>query len=77
LSGGFNTHVRQQHWSAQGLLARLNVEGEHAASVLVVADRAPRKASWRGKAVDITLRGERAAEIVLTPGDGVLELIGG
>lgn len=76
LSGGFNTHVRRQQWSAQGLLARLNVEGEHAASVLVVADRAPRKASWRGRAVDITLRGERAAEIVLTPGEGVLELIG-
>ena len=75
LSGGFNTHIRQQHWSAQGLVARLNVEGDHAASVLVVADRSPRRASWRGQAVDITLRGERAAEIVLAPGEGVLELV--
>jgi hypothetical protein len=59
----------------QGLPARLNLEGEHAACALVAADRAPRKASWRGKAVETTLRGERAAKIVLTPGGGVLELI--
>jgi hypothetical protein len=74
LTVGLNTRVVRQRWRGGALRASLDISGGHNAAVLAVLGRVPKRATWRGRPVSITARENHCAEVILTPGAGLLEI---